>query len=550
LNNAGIDPVRLAVMRHRFASIAEEVGETLRRAAFSPNIKERRDHSAAVFDARGDMIAHAAAIPVHLGSQPLSVAAAIEALGGRWHPGDAVLLNDPYRGGTHLPDLTLVTPVFVEPKFRQPSFLISTRAHHADVGGMSPGSLPLSREIFHEGLRIPPVRLVRGGVVDEDLLRVILANTRTPAEREGDLRAQIAANARGAARLRELCAGKSALEEAARYAGALLDYSESMMRAFLASLPPGEYAAEELLDDDGAGGPPVRVACTIRLARRASKDAGATVDFTGTAPAVPGPLNANRAIALAAVAYSFRAVAGARAGAESGDPPANAGMLRPIRLVIPPGSLLDPPFPAAVALGNVETSQRLVDVVLRALASAAPDLVPAASQGTMNNLTVGGFDPRRQRAFTYYETIGGGAGGGPAGPGASALQVHMTNTWNTPIEALEHALPLRVTRLAVRQGSGGRGANPGGDGTVREIEALVPCEVTLLTERRQFPPYGLRGGDPGACGRNYLIRRDPHAGTEQVTELPGKVTLRLAPGDRIGVETPGGGGFGLSPSGG
>lgn len=531
-----IDPIRLAVMRHRFASVAEEVAETLRRAALSPNIKERRDHSAAVFDAQGQMVAHAAAIPVHLGSQPLSVAAVLDLFGGRLGRGDAVLLNDPYRGGTHLPDLTLVTPVFCDPFDPAPTFFIATRAHHADVGGLSPGSLPLSREIFHEGLRIPPVRVARGGAVDQDLIRLIVANTRTPDEREGDLRAQLAANERGAARLRELCPTPEAREEAVRYGAALLDYAEAMMRAFLDALPEGEFAAEDFLDDDGAGGGPVRIACTIRLARGAP----AVVDFSGTAAAVPGPLNANDAVALAAVLYAFRAVAGARVGAETGDPPANGGLLRAIRLVIPRGSLLDPPFPAAVAGGNVETSQRLVDVVLRALARAAPDLVPAASQGTMNNVTIGGADPARGgRPFAYYETIGGGAGGGPAGPGASAIQTHMTNTWNTPIEALEHACPLRVVRSTVRRGSGGAGAFPGGDGIVREIEALVPCEATILAERRRFAPWGLAGGAAGARGRNYVVRRDG-----SIEELAGKATVRLSPGDRIGIETPGGGGFG------
>jgi N-methylhydantoinase B len=531
-----VDPIRLAVMRHRFASIAEEVAESLRRSALSPNIKERRDHSAAVFDGEGRMVAHAAAIPVHLGSQPLSVAAARAAFGAVWGPGDAVLLNDPYQGGTHLPDLTLVTPVFLDDAAARatPDFILSTRAHHADVGGMSPGSLPLSREIFHEGLRIPPVRIVRAGRIEDDLFRMVLANTRTPGERAGDLRAQIAANARGAARLAAL-ATEVGRDEALGAAAALLDYSEAMMRSFLATLPPGTYAAEDFLDDDGAGGGPVRIACTVRI----SSLGEAEVDFAGTAPALPGPLNANEAIVLAATAYAFRAVAGARAGAETGDPPANAGLLRPIRLVIPPGSLLAPPFPSAMAAGNVETSQRLVDVILLALAGAAPDLVPAASQGTMNNVTIGGFDPRHGRPFAYYETIGGGAGGGPSGPGASALHTHMTNTWNTPVEALEHAYPLRVTRMTVRRGSGGAGRHPGGEGIVREIEALAPCEATLLTERRARPPYGLAGGRPGAVGRNYVIR----AGGA-LEDLPAKASVRLAAGDRLGIETPGGGGWG------
>ncbi len=525
-----IDPVTLAVTRHRFAAIAEEVSETLRRAALSPNIRERQDHSAAIFDGEGRLLAHAAAIPVHLGSQPLSVAAAREAFADRWRPGDAVLLNDPYRGGTHLPDLTLVTPVFSPAG--AVSFIVATRAHHADVGGLAPGSLPLSREIFHEGLRIPPVRVVREGRIDEDLLSIVAANSRTPEERAGDLRAQLAANARGAELLQALLAAEP---DAPLYARALLDYAETMMRAFLRTLPEGEFRAEDFLDDGGGDERnPVRIACAIRL--RAGE---AEVDFSGTAPAVGGPLNANRAIALAAVAYAFRAAAGARAGAGAHDPPHNEGMLRPLRLRIPEGSLLDPPFPAAVAGGNVETSQRIVDVLFRALAEAAPDLIPAASQGTMNNLAIGG------RGFAYYETIGGGAGAGPGRPGASAIQVHMTNTLNTPIEVIETAYPLLVVRSTVRRGSGGRGAWPGGDGIVREIEALAPCDVTILSERRRLAPYGLRGGEPGARGRNYAVR----AGG-RIEELPGKVALRLLAGERVGIETPGGGGFGAPDGGG
>jgi N-methylhydantoinase B len=533
----GADPIRLAVWRHRFAAIAEEVLEALARAAFSANIKERRDHSAAVFSGAGDMVAHAAAIPVHLGSQPLSVRAAIDRFGETWGPGDAVLLNDPWEGGTHLPDLTVVTPVFAAGASAgaAPRWIISTRAHHADVGGMTPGSLPLATEVLQEGLRIPPVRLVRAGVVQDDIVRLVAANSRTPEERHGDLTAQLSANALGAMRLAEL--EQTSGTEMRAYAAHLMDYAERIMRSFLAELPDGAYTAEDAIDSDGLGAGPLPIRCTIRLAGGAAE-----VDFAGTAPACPGPLNANRAVVLAAVAYAFRVVCGAAVGdGATDDPPSNAGMLRPIRVEVPAGSLLDPPFPHAVAGGNVETSQRLVDVVLRALAGACPAQVPACSQGTMNKLAIGGTagDDRGGR-FAYYETTAGGAGGGPSGPGASAIHVHMTNTRNTPVEALELELPLRVTRLTVRRGSGGRGRHPGGDGVVRELEALTPCTATLLTERRRSGPPGLQGGEPGAPGRNYVVR----SGDAQPTELPDKVTLELRPGDRLGMETPGGGGWG------
>jgi len=528
-----IDPVRLEVYRHRFAAVAEEMGEALRRASFSPNIKERRDYSCAVFDARGDMVAQATHIPVHLGSMPLSVAAAIEEQGPDLGPGDMVLLNDPYRGGTHLPDLTLVAPVFDDAGAL--AWFVASRAHHADVGGMTPGSLPISREIYQEGLRIPPVRLVRGGAVERDLVRVLLANCRAPEEREGDLLAQVAANRLGGARLLELERGPGGAAEARLHARALLDYAERLMRAFLRAIPDGEYAFEDFLEDDGAGSGPLAVRVAVRIA-----GGEATVDFSGTAPQCRGCLNANEAIALSATAYAFRAVAGAGASGAEAQPPPNAGALRPIRLVVPEGSLVAPRFPAAVAGGNVETSQRLVDVLLGALAAACPDRVPAASAGSMSNLTVGGVDPGRGgRTFAYYETVGGGAGASPRGKGASGIQTHMTNTRNTPVEVLEHAYPFRVRQYRLRPGSGGAGAHPGGDGIVRELVALAPCEATLLTERRRLAPYGLAGGAPGAPGRNGLVRAD---GSE--VELPAKATVRLEPGDAIRVETPGGGGFG------
>jgi N-methylhydantoinase B/oxoprolinase/acetone carboxylase alpha subunit len=530
--SADIDPIALEVFRHRFAAIAEEMGETLRRASFSPNIKERRDYSCALFDARGDMVAQALHIPVHLGSMPLSVRAALDE-----HPdlaaGDMVLLNDPYRGGTHLPDLTLVAPVF-DAATGALAYIVANRAHHADVGGMTPGSLPVSREVFQEGIRIPPVKVVRAGVADGDLVRLIIANCRAPQEREGDLRAQIAANRLGAARLADLERENGPL--ARLHATALLDYAERMMRAFLRSIPSGEHRFEDFLEDDGLGSGPVPIRVAVRLDASAGE---ATVDFTGTAPQVEGCVNANEAIALSATAYVFRAVAGAGPRGAEEQPPANAGALRPLRVIAPLGTLVNPRFPAAVAGGNVETSQRIVDVLLGALARALPGRVPAASCGTMSNLTIGGFDPTTGRTFAYYETIGGGSGASPSAPGASGIQTHMTNTLNTPVEALEHAYPFRVRRYHLRRSSGGQGLHAGGDGIVREIEVLAPCDATLLTERRTLAPYGLAGGNAGAPGRNTLVRAD---GREEL--LPAKITVRLAPGDAIRVETPGGGGWG------
>ncbi len=489
------------------------------RTAFSPNIKERRDFSCALFDRRGEMIAQAAHIPVHLGSMPLSVAAALER--GDLAPGDAVLLNDPYRGGTHLPDITLVTPVFLDVEL---CFYLANRAHHADVGGMSAGSLPLSTEIFQEGMRIPPVKIVKGGALDEDLLDILLANVRTPTERKGDLKAQLAANRVGERRLLEIAA-QYGRHEAQRYAGALLDYGEAMMAGVIGAIPDGEYAFEDALDDDGAGGPPVALRCTVRIAGRKAE-----VDFTGCAPQVPGCVNAVRAITLSAVFYVFRLLA-------PEEIPANAGCARPVTVKTRLGTVADCAFPAAVAGGNVETSQRLVDVLLGALAQALPHRIPAASCGSMSNLTIGGPDGKGG-LFAYYETIAGGAGGGPEGEGASGIQTHMTNTLNTPVEALEHAYPLRVRRYRLREGSGGQGRHRGGDGVEKEIELLTDARITLLSERRLLPPYPLQGGESGRTGRARLFR----AG--ETIELAGKTTLQGRAADRLLVETPGGGGWG------
>ena len=543
------DPITLEIFKNLFISVAEEMGVTLGRTAYSPNIKERRDFSCACFLADGQMIAQAAHIPVHLGAMPASVRAALSTF-AVWAVGDLVVLNDPYLGGTHLPDITMVSPVFVG-EAEAPSFFVASRAHHADVGGMSPGSMPLASEIYQEGLIIPPVKLVEAGRTNQAVLDIILRNVRTPDERRGDLAAQMAAHRVGEQRLREIVARYS-LEETLHYARSLLAYAERLTRAAIARIPAGVYTFIDEMDDDGMHNaqcsmlnsallrfgdyrnqypipneqrrPQIRVSVTVQ-------GDSMTVDFTGSSPAVVGPLNAVRAITESATWYVARCVAGS-------DVPVNSGAFAPVRVVVPKGSFLDADPPHAVAAGNVETSQRLVDAVLGALAKALPNLIPAASQGTMNNLTIGGFDAERGAPFVYYETIGGGAGAGPAGDGLAGVHVHMTNTLNTPVEALEYTYPFRVRRYALRQGSGGAGRHRGGDGLVREIEFLCPAAVTILSERRRTAPYGLGGGEPGARGCNVLIRD----GEEQ--ELPGKVEAQVKAGDMLSLRTPGGGGWG------
>jgi N-methylhydantoinase B len=520
-----LSPADLQIAHHRLAAIAEEMGVALCRSAFSPNIKERRDYSCAVFDGDGALVAQAAHIPVHLGSTPLSVQAAIASQ--RMVAGDVVVLNDPYAGGTHLPDVTVVAPVHVRGRLVG---YVANRAHHADIGGMSPGSMPLASEIYQEGLRLPPVRLVRRGAIDADILQLFLANTRVAAERQGDLLAQLAALRVGAARLSGFVE-RAGAGGARRAMTALQDYSERLTRAALRTQPRGIWRARDVLDDDGLGAVDIPIAVAIRLG------AGrAVVDFAGTGPQVPGGVNANFAVTLAAVYYVFRTLIGT-------DVPTNAGFMRPIAVRAPVGSVVNARFPAAVAGGNVETSQRIVDVVLAALARALPDRIPAASAGTMNNLAFGGTWRRAGAAatpaqFSYYETIAGGAGAGPHGPGCDAVHTHMTNTLNTPIEALEVDLPVRVVRYAVRHGSGGRGRHRGGDGIVRELEFLAPAQVTLLTERRRSRPPGAAGGTAGAAGRNELTRG------RRTRPLPAKISLPVRAGDRIRLSTPGGGGWG------
>src|SRR6266446_6311243 len=446
------DPTTLEIYRALYTSVAEEMGVALRRTSFSPNIKERRDYSCAVFDSSGRVIAQGDHMPVHLGSMPMAVAAALSEV--EIGPGDVVALNDPFAGGTHLPDVTLVAGVFAErtgdgrPKTAEkkrssgrpssvtrPLFFVANRAHHADIGGATPGSMGLATDIYGEGVRIPPIRIVRRGELCEEVMKLILANVR------------------------------------------------------------GSYKAEDALDDDGIGADeiPIRVRLTIKGDR-------ALVDFTGTAPQVSGAVNAVEAITASAVSYVFRCLVG-------GDIPASAGLMEPIEVIAPKGTVVNAAHPASVAGGNVETSQRVVDVVFKALAQAIPDRIPAASQGTMNNLTIGGIDPLTGAEFSYYETVAGGMGARPAQDGMNATHTHMTNSLNTPAEALEYAYPLRVRQYSIRKGSGGKGKQKGGDGVIREIETLVPARMSLLADRRKRGPYGLAGGDDGKPGSAAIIRQ-------------------------------------------
>jgi N-methylhydantoinase B/oxoprolinase/acetone carboxylase alpha subunit len=508
-----LDPAALQVLISRLTGVAEEMGAVLRRAAFSPNIKERADCSAALFTASGELLVQAEHIPVHLGSMPAAVRAAIDACGDRVAPGDQIVLNDPYAGGTHLNDVTLVAPCVID------GMLVgwaANRAHHADLGGATPGSMPPDAvHIAQEGLRVPPV------VLDDGVVALVVAASRTPEERRGDLDAQVGANRLGVTRLAEL-------------AGAPFDqvvaYGERRMRAALRALPDGRWRATDVLDSTGPRPEqqqPARVVLEIVIGGDE-----VTFDFAGTDDQRPGTANAVEAVTVSAVAFALRTVT---------DPtiPANGGALRPVHVRTVPGSIVAATFPAAVGAGNVEVSQRVADVCLRALADVAPDRVGAASQGTMNNLLAGG------RGWVFYETVGGGQGGRPGPrPGMSGVHTNMTNTRDTPVEAFERAYPMRVRRYAIRRGSGGAGAAPGGDGIERELEALEPVTVSLVTERRTSAPWGLAGGEPGAPGENWLL---PDGDESRAQPLGDKCTVELQPGDVLRVLTPGGGGWGTLP---
>jgi N-methylhydantoinase B/oxoprolinase/acetone carboxylase alpha subunit len=504
-----LDPAALQVLIARLTGVADEMGEVLRRAAFSPNIKERADCSAALFTAEGELLVQAEHIPVHLGSMPASVAAAIAAFGRDGvAPGEQVILNDPFAGGTHLNDITVVAPCHLEGRLVG---WAANRAHHADVGGAAPGSIPAdATEIQQEGLRIPPVLLT-------DSVRAILfANSRTPEERAGDLDAQVGANIVGVERLAEIAATGAPIEE-------LLGYGQRRMLAALDELPDGTWSFADVLDSTGPGQPPA----TIRLA--VTIDGGSiTFDFTGTDAQRLGNVNAVESVTVSCVAFALRSAI---------DPtiPANGGSMRPVRVIAPPGSIVAALPPAAVGAGNVEVSQRVADVCLGALAQVVPQRVGAASQGTMNNVLIGGT------GWVYYETVAGGQGGRPGAPGMSGVHTGMTNTKNTPCEALERSFPMRVLRYRLRSGSGGAGLAPGGEGIERDLQMLEDVTVSLITERRVSQPWGLNGGKPGAVGENWLL---PQGDEARAARLPDKCTIRMSAGDVLRMLTPGGGGWG------
>ncbi|CAN5263575.1 hydantoinase B/oxoprolinase family protein [soil metagenome] len=515
------DAARLQVVRHALDGVAEMMGVALQRSAYSPNITERLDLSAALFDPDGAMIAQAEHIPVHLGSMPASVRAVLDAFD--LQPGMAAIINDPYTGGSHLPDMTLVTAV--GDARGRPLGFVANRAHHADVGGAAPGSMPADAvDIAMEGLRVPPTLLVDTHGERGDVIALLAANSRTPDERLGDLRAQFAANHTGARRLAQLAAERSSDGLIADMA-ALLTYAERRLRAAIRTMPDGSWQAVDVLEGGGPDGAGLQLRTTVTIEGDAM-----TVDLRDCPAQVPANINAVRAVAESAALFVLRLLADPTA-------PANAGAARPLTVLTTPGTVVDARFPAPVATGNVETSQRLVDLLLRALAPALPDRVPAASQGTMNNVLIGSRGTGTP--FAYYETIGGGEGATPTRDGMHGIHTAMTNTRNTPVEALELAYPLRVVRSELRGGSGGPGLHRGGEGVVREIEVLVDATVTLHTERRTVAPWGLAGGGDGATGRNTLITAAGDA-----RPLPAKTTLQVQAGDRIRIETPGGGGWG------
>lgn len=518
------DPITLEVLKNALEATAQEMGSVLKLTSFSPNIKERMDASCAIFDRDAQLVAQAEHVPVHLGAMLRAVGPTIDAI-GPLDPGDIVIVNDPFPGGGHLPDITLIAPVHVGDRLMG---YVANRAHHSDVGGMEPGSMPAkSVEIYQEGLIIPPVRLYRRGVLQDEMLRLILANVRTPAERKGDLNAQVAALRIGERRIGELAEAYGA-DLLAQGFDAVLDYAERRMRKRLSELPPGVYEAEDYLDEDGTDPEPVLIKVKVTVAGDTLK-----LDFAGSARQRRGNINVVAPLTHSGVFFAVKILA---------DPtiPVNAGTFRPVEISIPKGTFLDALRPAAVCAGNTETTHRVADTVLKAFAQIAPDRIPAASQGTMNLISIGGHDPRDGQAYTYIETIAGGQGGRPMGAGMDGVQCNMTNTMNTPIESLEITYPLRVERYELRERSSGGGRHRGGHGVVRALRAIDhPARVSLQTDRRVFAPYGLHGGQDGTPGRNAVVDA---SGNER--EVAGKVSLTLQPGELVVIETPGGGGWG------
>jgi len=511
-----MNPVELSIFANRIEAVCDEMGAALQRAAFSPNIRDRLDYSCAVFDTHGELCAQAAHIPVHLGSMAYAMRGIVESVD--WQDGDMVILNDPYMGGTHLPDVTVIAPVYIKNKVLG---FVANRAHHADIGAEQPGSMPLSTSLQQEGLVIEPLKLVERGVINEAQLNRLMASMRNPAESKGDFSAQIAANRRGRNRLVELIE-QMGTKQYVNALAALNDYAEQLAISCFNEIPDGEYTFSDVLDDDGLGHADIEIKARIVV-----KQEKVHVDFSGTSEQVSGNVNCPISVTAAAVYYVFRCLLPPQA-------PACAGSFRQVSIAAENGSLLNANYPAAVAAGNVETSTRVVDVVLGALALAIPEKIPAASHGSMNNLAMGSQGAKDRPAWDYYETIGGGMGASSVAEGLDAVQTHMTNTLNTPIESLEMTFPIRINRFQVRRGSGGNGLHKGGSGIVREFEFLHAATATLLTERRSHMPWGLQGADSGKSGQNLLNNRI----------IKAKENFELKPGDILRIETAGGGGWG------
>jgi len=509
--------IELEIFNNLFSAVADEMGIVLRRSAFSPNIRERCDFSCAIFDEKGELVAQASHIPVHLGAMPETMKSILPLF--EWKPGDVIITNDPFCGGTHLPDITLIKPIFFKNDL---AFFLIVRAHHADVGGKYAGSMAVATHIEEEGILIRPTYLIKEGKIQKDFIENLLAKLRNPQEREGDFNAQIASLLRGEVRLNEMYK-KYGLPKLKEIIDELKNYSQRAMEKILEKVPPGNYSFIDYLDDDdGLEEENIPIEVEIRF-----KEKKAIVDFSKSASQVKGCVNAPKAVTYSAVYYVFLSLLNTL-----GDYPINQGCFRPIEIITKPGTIVSATYPSAVAAGNVETSQRIVDTLLGALSQAFPDLIPSASCGTMNNIAIG------NEKFAYYETIGGGMGGRPGKEGLSGVHTHMTNTLNTPVEALEHDYPIRIERYAIRENSGGKGKYRGGNGLIREYTFLEACSVTILSERRKTSPYGLFGGEPGKRGENLLIRE------ENKIFLPGKINLQVKKGDRIIIMTPGGGGWG------
>ena len=517
----------IEVFNHLFTSVAEEMGVAVQQSSYSPNIKERLDHSCAIFDRSGKMLAQAAHIPVHLGSMPASVSAAIESYGkAKPASGDVLILNDPYMGGTHLPDITTVSPVFVGRRTSKTQWgWVATRAHHADIGGMAPGSMPVAKELIQEGLIIPPIRIYDAGKIVHSTLSIILRNVRTPDERRGDLEAQVACQKIGIKRLANL-AEKEGYKDFELTSKELLNYGERISRAAIKKIPNGSYEFKDMLDEDGTSTDPVPIHLTLHV-----RSSNWHLDFSKSSHQRSASINAVAAVTRSAAYYVLRCLL-------PDDVPTNSGLFRPVRFTLPLHSIVNASPPVAVAAGNVETSQRIVDVIWGAISQALPLQMPAASSGTMNNFAAGGVNPETNVPWTYYETIGGGHGGAPDGPGLDAAQSHMTNTLNTPVESLEIAYPMQVVENSIRRGSGGKGVHRGGHGIIRRTRFLSPATVTIISDRRLHSPWPAAGGEPGRPGRNQLERHGKRR------KIPGKKVFDAMTGDVVRIETPGGGGWG------